>query len=269
MSPTEDQLRAALQSGQGPGIDPDAVISRAQAVRRERRVRYGSVAAVVAVVAGIGVAGGMALGSSQSHSTSTSRGAAVGPPKVAAGASPSLPGSSFSGNANGQNGQQPTAALAPAPGCPVTLPQLTVPNTAGASLFDGAVSAMTICVFPETGGGPVESGGHPLSTVLRGAAAARLAASLDSASKSTAPGACPLYLTAQGKLLVMIAARPDGTVMAPVEAHVLQNPCNLPVTNGTAVRYNWSPPASLGPLLGEARAIPVTPGANSGSPARS
>jgi hypothetical protein len=41
------------------------------------------------------------------------------------------------------------------------------------------------------------------------------------------------------------------------------------VTNGTAVRYNWSPPPSLNPLLDAIRAIPPSPGANSGSPARS
>jgi hypothetical protein len=128
---------------------------------------------------------------------------------------------------------------------------------------------MTICVFPETGGPALESGGHPVSTVLNGSAAAQLAASLDSASKTTQPGACPLYLTAQGKLLVIVAAKPDGTLMAPVIAHVLQNPCNLPVTNGTAVRYNWSPPATLNALLDEIRAVPPSPGANSGSPARS
>jgi hypothetical protein len=267
MSPTEDQLRAALQDGEGPGIDPDALISRAHALRRERRVKYGSIAAVVAVVAGIGVVAGIALGSGPRHASSTSAGPGKQAPMAA-----TAGGSGVSRPSAGApaNGSQPAAGrLAPAAACPKTLPQLTIPNTAGTSLFDGTVSSMTICVFPETGGPALESGGQPVSTVFNGAAAAQLAASLDSASKTTQPGACPLFLTAQGKALVIIAAKPDGTFMAPVVAHVLQNPCNLPVTNGMAVRYDWSPPPSLNPLLDEARAIPASPGANSGSPARS
>jgi hypothetical protein len=267
MSPTEDQLRAALRDGAGPGIDPDAVISRAHALLRERRVKVGSIAAVVAVVAGIGVVGGIALGSGPRHASGTSAGLGKQAPMAA-----TAGGSAASRPSAGAlaNGAQPSAASrASAAACPKALPQLTIPNTAGTSLFDGAVSSMTICVFPETGGPALESGGHPVSTMFNGTAAAQLAASLDSASKTTQPGACPLYLTAQGKDLVIIAARPDGTFMAPVVAHVLQNPCNLPVTNGTAVRYNWSPPPSLNPLLNEIRAIPASPGANSGSPARS
>lgn len=269
MSPTEDQLRAALQNGQGAGIDPDVVISRAHAVQRERRVKYGSIAAVIAVVAGIGVAGGIALGSGKRHATSTGAPFGAAAPLTSAGAKRVGQGAHVPSAANPAGGiQQAPSSIPAAAACPATLPQLTIPNTSGASLFDGTVSSMTICVFPETGGAALKTAGRPVSTVLSGSAAAQLAASLDSAPKTTQPGACPLFLTAQGKVLVIIASRPDGSLMAPVEAHVLQNPCNLPVTNGTAVRYNWSPPASLNPLLAEARAVPASPGVNSGSPAR-
>jgi hypothetical protein len=96
--------------------------------------------------------------------------------------------------------------------------------------------------------------GTPVSTVLTGAQAATLATSLNGASKTPTPGPCPLYRTADGRALVFFAVSPDGSALPPVTATVAQNPCNLPVTNGRAVRYNWTPPALLDPFVAEARA---------------
>lgn len=53
MSPSEDELRAALHAGEGAGVDADAAIMRARATRRTRRIRFAGVAAAVLVVGGV------------------------------------------------------------------------------------------------------------------------------------------------------------------------------------------------------------------------
>ncbi|MDT4945819.1 MAG: hypothetical protein QOH14_2552 [Pseudonocardiales bacterium] len=253
MSPNEFQLRAALREGEGDGVNAAEVIARAHELRQHRRVRYTSVAAIAVVVTGIGVGGGLALNSSsndKSSSSSLSRNAAGG----SAAASPAAPGASRSQGSSGYSVD--TGASAAAVSCPAALPQIAPPASGGGgALFAGPVGAVKICAYPQAGGAPVIGrNGTPVSTVLSGAQATALVASLNGASTSRTTSPCPLYRTADGRALVFYAVSPDGSALPPVSATVAQNPCNLPATNGLAVRYNWTPPAYLDTFVAEARA---------------
>jgi hypothetical protein len=54
--------------------------------------------------------------------------------------------------------------------------------------------------------------------------------------------------------------------MKPFTATVGQIPCNLPVTNGTAIRYDWAVPASLDPFVARLTQAAGTGGATSAAP---
>jgi hypothetical protein len=264
MSPNEFQLRAALRDGEGDHIDPETVIARARAVtqaRHDRRVRYGSVAAVVAVVGGIGVVASVALsgGGNDNHTARNADSA----------------NSQGQDQGGGKNAQQPIAPgalddAAKVP-CPTLAPNLKVPGGAngqfgaGGSLFSGPVEAIKICAYQQQRGVPVpDATGQPMNTVLTRQLATELAASLDAAPKQRPTTTCPLYQSANGKTIVIIGVSTSGQPMKPITATVAQNPCNLPVTNGTAIRYNWAPPASLSTFIAKLR--PVNGGPVNGGP---
>jgi hypothetical protein len=282
MSPNEFQLRAALRDGEGEHLDPDTVIARARAVtraRRDRRVRYLSVAAVVAVVGGIGTAAGIGLSGGGEHRNS--------------GAGSAQQMSTTGGGAVGGQKNPEKRAMAPGPlaraaavACPATAPPSVLPvsggnvtghSVPGASLFSGAVEAIKICAYQQQSRAPiVGADGQPMNTVLTGARATQLAASLDGAPKTRPSRPCPMYLSAEGKTLVIIGISTSGKPMRPITAVVAQNPCNQPVSNGRQVRYNWSAPASLNTFIAKLApahgggAVPVRPtGKVTGSPVRS
>jgi hypothetical protein len=280
MSPNEFQLRAALRDGEGEHLDPDTVISRARAatqLRRDRRVRYFSVAAVVAVVGGIGTAAGITLSGDGSGGHTSSE--AAKPMSVTGTASPGP----ASGGADRPIAPGPTAAAAAVP-CPATAPALKPPGggastqvDADGSLFSAPVAAIKICAYQQQSRVPIkDSDGRTMNTVLTRAAATDLAASLDAAPKSRPRTPCPMYLSAEGKILVIIGVSMSGQPMAPVTAVVAQNPCGQAVTNGTAVRYNWTAPNGLARFIarlkpahgGGAIALPPS-GKVTGSPVRS
>jgi hypothetical protein len=276
MSPNEFQLRAALRDGEGEHLDPEAVISRARAVtqaRRDRRVRYLSVAAVVAVVGGIGTAAGITLSGGGGNSSSANMRMST----------------ANGGGAAQSNAAKPPAAAGPsgraaAIACPGEAPVLRIPAGgssgqfgAGRSLFSGPVEAIKLCAYDQQTRTPIpDQGGQTISTVLTGAPATALAASLDAAPKTRPHTPCPLYLSANGKTLVIIGLSTSGQAMPPITAVVAQNACGLPVTNGTAMRWSWSAPgvltsfiARLAPAHGGG-AISVHPsGKVTGSPVRS
>jgi hypothetical protein len=265
MSPDEFELRAALRDGEGQHLDVDRVVARAQAAqaaRRERRVRFASVAAVIAVVSGIGVGGGIAL-SNGNHDNSKDSSSSLSE-KDSAGGGQAI-------------ASAPNFALQPEKDCPPTLPQPTSGSTTASppasakTLFSGPVSAVLICAYPESSGPLITRGdGTPLTTVLTGDQATALVASLDGASKQLQTQPCPLYRTADGKTLLIIGVSPAGVRMAPVTASASQNPCNQPVTNGAAVRYNWSPPSFLDAYIAQLQGPAPSPsGTMHGSPIHS
>lgn len=279
MSPNEFQLRAALRDGEGEHLNPDTVIARARAMtqaRHDRRIRLASVAAVVAVVGGIGVAGGIALNGGGNDKTASS----VDANRSASGSSGAADGAPNAANEPVAPGPM-ADALAVA--CPDTAPALQTPGSAATgqfgaadSLFSGPVESIKICGYQQQSREPVTAAdGQPMNTVLTGQQATALAASLDAAPKIRPKTPCPLYLSANGKTIVIIGLSTSGQAMKPITATVAQNPCNQPVTNGTAIRYNWAAPGSLTGFIaklqpnggGPIRVIPS--GKVTGSPVRS
>jgi hypothetical protein len=278
MSPNEFQLRAALRDGEGDSIDPDTVIVRARAMtqaRRDRRVRYLSVAAVVAVVGGIGTAAGITLSGSGNGTENSSGAGGAMPAQRSAAARPNAPG--------GANTAPGPLAVTSAVRCPATAPTLRTPAGspndqfgAAGPLFSGPVEGIKVCAYEEQSRNPIEdSSGRTANTVLTGPAATALATSLESAAKGPPKVMCPMYVTANGKILVIIGVSTSRRPMNPITALAAQNACGRPVTNGTAVRYNWGPPRVLSDFIaqlrtGEGGTVPVQPtGKATGSPIRS
>jgi hypothetical protein len=269
MSPSESQLRAALRAGEGQPVNPDLVIAHARAVRHNRRMRVGSIAAAVIAVGGIGT-GIAAL------STGTN------------GSGDSAAGSSVSGDLQGKaaapEGTAPRAAPETAGGangadtasCPATPIRLMVPGGGGTGQFGGSgplfaepVDSIRVCGYAATSlGGRIEATG---STVLLGRDAADVATSLNAAAVTRSARPCPVEPVRE---LVLYPTATTGGRLAPVV--VSYAGCAPWATNGTAVRYDWTPPAGTSGLLNRlTRAtpgLPSVPGPHpiepSGSPKR-
>jgi hypothetical protein len=253
MSPSEPELRAALRAGEGDPLHPDRLIARAQAMQHERhvrRMRFTAVAAGVIVAGAIGT-GVVAIGRNQTTSNGASN--------AGGGAVNSLASRSSADSDAGHKHAPPAAAGASAAAaCPAAAPDLALPGGGGTaqfgatgSLFSGSVQSVEVCAY-DSARKAITSHGAPLAAHLTGQEATALAASLDSAAKVPVRAPCPMYRGADEKLLVIIGYDAAGRPMKPIVATVLQNPCNLPVTNGTAIRYDWSPPpALLNSVLGQ------------------
>lgn len=242
MSPSESELRAALRHGEGEGIDAGRVIAHAREIRHSRRARWASVAAAVIAVGAVGTGTGLLI--NQQH-TGGPTSAQLNGPNETAGTTP--------GRAAGTHSQ--ATRIAPGPlndaahiPCPARPPRLMLPGGgspgqfgSSASLFSGPVEAVKVCGYSVLG----TTSSPTQHTVLTGEHATELAASLDAASTRLLPILCPVPADATTTLVVIGASR-SGTAMAPV---VVPLTCNGRVTNGTAVRYNWRPPATVAPLL--------------------
>jgi hypothetical protein len=263
MSPSEEQLRAALRDGEpdaGRGPDADRLIARANEIRHSRRLRYGSVAGGLAAAAAAGLL--IASLGTSTHSEHRSTGVAEqrrtsaqssGNAPVAAGSEKDADGTGAAAGAGPLNSE----AAAP---CPATLPN-RAKGTGRGSFFTGPVASFTLCVYAESGGAPLRtSSGTVLTTTVSGTAAQQLATSLDTAAPEPDAQPCPLFRTATGKVLALVPHGPDGQAMAAITTVVLDNPCNQAVTNGSVVRYNWTAPAVLTPYLHQAAAITAPTG---------
>lgn len=259
MSPTESDLRAALREGEGGGPDIDRLVAGVRARQaRSRRTLLGAAAAVL-VVCGAG-AGSAVLWGGASNSGSES--------KAAAGADRNQVnnGSAAHRAAGGAPTREPVmaapAAAAPAVACPAAPPRPLVPGggrpgqfDAQAPLFRRPVKAVVVCAYgsPDTYSG-LNAG--PGRLVLTGPAATELAASLEHAATARTPRACPNIATSGPRALALIGVDRDGRPAGTVATTLVVPACNVEVSNGTAVRYQWSPPADLqGVLVGLAPII--------------
>lgn len=280
MSPNEFDLRAALHHGEGDGVDPDRVIGRAVAQRQARRARLarsGSIAAVVAVVAGLGIGAAYGLHGNGGGSNSAAQGsagtanattaagpagtapAATSPAGPAAGTragkpagsaavdhSGSTAGSASTGAGSARSGR--AAADAARVACPATPPVLTtnLPSSAlqHASLFSGPVEAVVACVYA-----PASSTSATVRHAFLGSDATAIANSIEAASSTPPRMPCPMYRIGNTRTLVLIGVDASGNAMAPISTQLGQNPCDLPITNGKAVRYDWTPPAVMAPWV--------------------
>jgi hypothetical protein len=225
MSPNEFQLRAVLHEGEGEDLDANRIIARARAIRHERRVRFASVAAVVAVVTGVGVAGGVALTRDDHHSASNT----TAEKRASAG----------SGSSNYDASSPLTAASASA-ACPATVPRLLLPGGgspgqfgADGPLFGDPVSSITVCGYIR------DDKPLPQAVVVSGADAAQLAADAEAADQRGG-GSCGASAADEIQTFVLLATSTTGAAMNPVVDTV----CGT-VTNGTALRYDWQPPKNI------------------------
>ena len=225
MSPSEADLRAALRDGEDDGRpDVDGVITRARAHRRQRRTRVLSSAAAVVVVAAAAVGGAVVWGGSN--------GGSAGPQ---AGSSPSAPPSATRTNTRGQ---------VDAPHCPATFPRPSAPPTGSsptAAMFSAPVRTAVVCGYTE----PTAPGSAPSMYVFVGDQATSLVDSIETASKQRLHVMCPDIVAAQKRQLAIIGVTAGGTALPTVTTDVSIPNCNQPITNGTAVRYAWKPPASV------------------------
>lgn len=249
MAPSEFELRAALHDGEGEGVDAGRVIARARAVRATRRTRWATVAATVVVAGALGTG----IGALAHYGGSESAGSAGG-----ANAADSAAGAEAGAQA-GAAAPQPAAppatgefhgpAQVPEKGskvCEDTLPVATTPPAAGPGssgpLLPPDTEAVIVCGYRIAASGAIAR--HHHQDKLVGSAAHELAHSLNSAPGR--PASCPA-LPARTMLSITVN-RPDIAPHHPVII-TYDSTCGATATDGTAVRYNWTPPADLAAKL--------------------
>ncbi len=189
MSPSESQLRAALHDGDGAGLNPDTVISRARHTRQRRRrtiaAATGSVAGVLAVGAIVSV---VTIAASNDSGSSAASGA-----QPASGALP---------NRSAAPGE--TAACSAA-ARPVQLPAGSA--AASAPLFPAPVSALQICVYQQAPASGAASTSISIQYSLAGSPAQAVADRFNRLPASPSNLPCTAEL---GPTVVLIATQADG-----------------------------------------------------------
>jgi hypothetical protein len=241
MSPSEFDLRAALRDGEGDQLDVENVLFAARARVAERRMRILSGAALVLVVAGAGV-GGTYLAQGGGSSRHTAERAAGG------GSSLDQATSGAQAPVNGGLGAAGTASV-PGVSCPVTQPRYALPGGGGLGqfgstgpLFTKPVQSIVVCAYGSTTTDYSTKSVRPVRLDLVGQQARLLANSLEDAPTRPTPTCTQVSNANQ---LTVIAVAPDGTRAGTVVASVSGPSCGSQVTNGTAVRYGWTPPSRL------------------------
>ena len=274
MSPTENELRAALRHGEGDGPDPFVVAAAGRRARARRRSRMVNTAAAVILIGGLGTVGTVVLqnaGTDEHAGGSMDMGAAAKAPHA-------LSQQNAAGGASGHGSAQtrsapaggapvlPPGAAKPAPNsCPATAPAVPTPGTPGTAgpLFPQAPTDLVVCTYTSVAG----SAG-PGALVLTGTDARAVLASLDAASTTRPSGMCPNYRLAGERTVEIIGRSASGAPVGAVRTTLDRPACATVVTNGTAVRYGWRPPQELvrkvGPLGGRSHG----PVAQATSPSR-
>lgn len=248
MAPSEFDLRAALREGEGDGVDAGRVIARARAARATRRTRWATAAATVVVVGALGTGVGALVHSGGTDGAGSASGANAA--DSAAGAEAGAPGAVPEPAAPGATG----AFHGPAQGtekgpkvCEDTLPVATTPPADGPGssgpLLPRDTEAVIVCGYRIAASGGIAR--HQNQDELVGPAARELARSLNSASPR--PGrACPAGPART--MLTITVTEPDIAPHQPVTVSY-DSACGATATDGTAVRYDWAPPAGLAAKL--------------------
>jgi len=234
MSPTEYELRAALHSGEGSGLDADTVIARAESFRRQRRARLLTGASVAVLVAGLGVGGAIAL-HDDGHAPTTASDSSGQFGDAAGGAAVPAP-------------KHATARLTrrtPLPPCPGAVPASIASVNRPERLLPADTVAVTICRF-STRYDPDLVSATSKVTITDGVDA--LVQSLNDAPAHL-PRICPQYRTAITNSYVLSALDSSGRTAPTVLVTINGNPCATTATNGTTTRYEWTPPASIAARL--------------------
>lgn len=211
MTPTEDELRAALRRGAGTGHSgprADDIVRAAQQARaaRRRRATGALAAAGCAVVVG-GVAAGITLSGHTGHTGHTGGG---GSAAAAAGTA-----------AHAESGSGPATPCPAAPPNLVT-PLGQVPGRSG-PVLPADVTRLTLCLYSDAQ--------KPTVRTLGAADAATVAATVNALPTQKLP--CPLHPPDGEPVLVLLPETAAGQA-APVVASNVE--CGR-ITNGTETRF--------------------------------
>jgi hypothetical protein len=256
MSPSESDLRAALQHGEEGGfqVSADAIMREGQAIRARRvRILSGTAAAVLVAAGAVGLAtarggnGGSNAGGGNSNVADKAAGGGGGARHGLEGDAPGRAPTPLPSDAVPAAPAGGTAQLGTGAQCPASAPHLLTPGGGGTgqfgaddALFAKPVKTLVVCAYATT------VGSAPGRLVLSDRAASDVVSSMETAApESTAPTPCDAGPTSTAQLLDFIGVTPKGSALPPVTATLTFPACNVRITNGTAVRYNWSPPAGL------------------------
>jgi hypothetical protein len=274
MSPTEHELRAALRHGEGEPVDVDRLLAAGVGLRAQRRSRLLTVATSVVIVAAAAVTGTALLtrddGTSPTSNAQAQQASPTG--RSAAGAGTDGGGGGVAAPAPGSS-RVPIVVPDAGSGvltCPAGFPRRMLPGGgspgqfgADSPLFERTPTAVAVCAY--SGAGTLAA-----RTVLTGRDATALRISLESAPKVMP--SCPIGPPAVVRKLAFVGVDAAGRSMRVVTTDVADSYCDARTTNGTAVRYGWTPPASLNERLGLLGASvaprPSPTGKNIGSPVR-
>jgi hypothetical protein len=268
VSPTEFDLRAALHDGEGDGVDPDQVIAGGRRQQAQRRARLMSTAAVTVLVAAAGI-GATVIWNHPGPNPSTS---ANGSNRYDHGAnSEALNGAALRPSRPQSSGLTRAATPKAVEQCPDSLPRYLLPGGGSAGQFDTAaplfakpVSSVVVCSY---GTPAMALGSNPVSVparlVLDGTPAARLVTSLEQADTTRGTKFCPAPSTTVERELAIVGVTAAGKALDSVTANLSQPACDTVVTNGSALRYHWTPPRDL---LRQLLALTPSATSQSGSP---
>jgi hypothetical protein len=251
MSPTEFDLRAALREGEGEGLSANRLIADGRARRTRRRMQLLSAAAVVFVVSGAGVGIALIGGDGNGGSAgSDAQSAALDGRAAGQAPSPAQP----TPDASSTNAAQ---AELRAIACPDSLPRYLLPGGGSPGqfgsdgpLFSRPVRSLIVCGYgtPRQATGQVPTS-QPARLELSGTQATRLATSLENAATANSAATCPTAGKLDSHELAIIGVAADGAPVGTVTATLPDPACNVQVTNGTAIRYDWTPPSDLQRIL--------------------
>lgn len=254
MSPSEDDLRAALRRGEGDAPDAGRIVARAAAVQSRRRAQLRSGALGVVLVAAVGAGGGalLARGGGDSGTAGSSGEKAAGSAGNAGSGSSSGASSAAAAGSSARGAASRGAASAALPAtCPSSAPHYLLPGGgspgqfgAGGPLFGAPVTSVLVCAYGAASG--ARAAPAVRHVVVSGTAARQLVSSLESASRRPVPEACPARPRIAGlprdAVLALTGITAQARALRPVTVPL---GCAGVTTNGTAVRYGWTPPAAL------------------------
>ena len=257
MSPSEDDLRAALHEGDAKDLNVDQLILHARARVAQRRVHLLSGAAITAVVAAIGVGGVLLANSGGDQGSASDAGAPAGTvfgaehQRAAQASSPDAPVANAPAAGGGVSADSALAVR-----CPRTPPRYLLPGGGSPGQFGGSeplfkkpVSSVVVCAYgaatkPLTMGGSAAV--YPARLVLRDGAAQSLVTSLESAPKEPTHEKCPyIQSSASTRNFAFIGLTADDRPAGKAVTASTTPGCGGQVTNGTAIRYGWVPPSDL------------------------
>lgn len=229
MSPSEEQLRAALREGEGPGLDAGVIASRAESWRREhraRRTRLLASAAAAVVVAGIGIGTGLVLANDSTTKTASTSGGNAD--------------STYGSGTGSSAGQVPATASGASCAQSLGPPAATTKSSAG-SLVTQPSDSVLLCGYRKGTRSLMIRDGRPVALTLGGAQASQVVYALEHAGEQAVPHNCPTTLENAGLVAVHVGSDPPITI---------DLGCSRTLYTDTVIKYGWQPPAFVETFLG-------------------